>query len=197
MVSLPELTGPELTTQTEPPGGSHFAFGIWPKRQSFSVAGTNVSMGIVGQAAGIHATGRSGERTGRQGVRSRDSQKNGGGAVDPDGCQTRSSAFLSVGSGSQSVSLGKPNNSPFFCLDYGDFCCLPSNSPNQAIPYTECTVRAGGSRRQAKVSGTDMGSVYQGNAVCSPLKLCRCLPASHSSQSNYFKAFLTEPYLGE
>lgn len=58
MVSLPELTGPQRTTQTEPPRGSHFTFGIWPKRQNLSVAGTNVSMGIVGQAAGIRETWR-------------------------------------------------------------------------------------------------------------------------------------------
>lgn len=69
MISLPELTGPVLTTQTEPPRGSHFAFGIWAKRQSLSVAGTNVSMGIVGQAAVIPATARSGARNGPQGVR--------------------------------------------------------------------------------------------------------------------------------
>lgn len=60
--------------------------------------------------------------------------------------------------------------------------------------------RARGSNRQATVSGTDTVSrcsVFHLNVLWSQLKLYSWSPGSHSSQSNYFKAFLTEPCLGE
>lgn len=125
MVSFPQLIGPMVTIQTEASRVSHLVFGIWPKWQSLSVAGSNVPMGTVGQIAVICARNRSGETTGPRRAWSRDSERSrrtGVGvwilrAVRPAPALSCSS-ILPVGSGRHSVSSRKINKQKihFFLL---------------------------------------------------------------------------------